>query len=466
MTNYLDGLDEVGQLNKQNDFIPQLKTLYQKYPKCKVIVTCRVAAIDYFFDQFAYVEIADFDHNQIMSFSEKWYQEDERKREMFQYELCKPENHGLLELAQTPLLLALLCLTFDETMTIPRRRVELYKEALDALLRKWDASRGIKRDDLYHNLPPRRKEQLLSQIATENFVNQDFFIKRDILVQQISKYINRLPPTDLKQLPLDSDAILRAIESQHGLLVERARGIYSFSHLTFQEYLVAKYIVDNAGSGTIIDLFEYLNEPQWNEIFLLVASLLDDADIFFELFSRNLFRIVKQNNEIEILINWVKRISIQSQEDKTIARVIGLFISLVICRRGLVFDAKVHDSENIRSLNFALKLSNDLLNKVIPINRPYIYTIKSMFQDITAQDVDKSLNPEIIVKLAKQLGVKLYKTDLELRVRHVNSLIRYLQLNLLLLECLNLASVSNRSSVLSQLIFLPEDDSLIMSNPS
>lgn len=44
---------------------------------------------------------------------------------------------------------------------------------------------------------------------------------------------------------LDGEAVLKAIEVQQGLLVERATETYSFSHLTLQEYLTAKYVVDN-----------------------------------------------------------------------------------------------------------------------------------------------------------------------------------------------------------------------------
>jgi predicted NACHT family NTPase len=43
-------------------------------------------------------------------------------------------------------------------------------------------------------------------------------------------------------LQLDSEAVLKSIEWQHGLLVERSRRIYSFSHLTFQEYFTARHI--------------------------------------------------------------------------------------------------------------------------------------------------------------------------------------------------------------------------------
>jgi predicted NACHT family NTPase len=44
---------------------------------------------------------------------------------------------------------------------------------------------------------------------------------------------------------LDAAQILTEIEVEQGILVERSRDTYSFSHLTFQEYLTAKCIVDN-----------------------------------------------------------------------------------------------------------------------------------------------------------------------------------------------------------------------------
>ena len=50
---------------------------------------------------------------------------------------------------------------------------------------------------------------------------------------------------------MDSEVVLKALEAQHGLLVERARGIYSFSHLTFQEYFTAREVVNNSAAQAL-----------------------------------------------------------------------------------------------------------------------------------------------------------------------------------------------------------------------
>ncbi|MDJ0556595.1 MAG: hypothetical protein QNJ68_19580 [Microcoleaceae cyanobacterium MO_207.B10] len=61
-----------------------------------------------------------------------------------------------MELATNPLLLTLLCLAFEESGNFPANLSELYKKGLDALLKKWDAKRGIQRHQVYHKLSPQR----------------------------------------------------------------------------------------------------------------------------------------------------------------------------------------------------------------------------------------------------------------------------------------------------------------------
>ena len=65
----------------------------------------------------------------------------------------------------------MLCLYFDDTMSFPARRAELYEDALDALLRKWDSSRQIQREGIYQTLSHKRKQQMLAHVATPAFEN-------------------------------------------------------------------------------------------------------------------------------------------------------------------------------------------------------------------------------------------------------------------------------------------------------
>ena len=274
-----DGLDEVKQEQAQRRRLTRLlQDFARQYDRCQHLITCRIAASDYTFAGFAHVEVADFTPAQVTEYARHWFGEDEKKFAAFTAELARPENRGLAELANTPLLLSLLCLTFDNAMRFPPNRAELYEDALDALLRKWDSSRQIQRDEIYRALSPKRKRHLLTSIAVPTFEKGELFFRQRDVEGWIVDYLARLPdapPADT----IDGAAILKAMEAQHSILVERAQGIYSFSHLTFQEYLTASYLVENQGRGVTERLIvSHLTDRRWREVILLTASLLGDAD--------------------------------------------------------------------------------------------------------------------------------------------------------------------------------------------
>lgn len=110
----LDGLDEVPPDNDaRQKAITALTRLSRQYPSAQMILTCRIAAAEYSFDQFDYFEIADFTEEQQLDFVSKWYAVNESARRRFLAQWAHSDNEGLRDLARTPLLLALLCLAFD-----------------------------------------------------------------------------------------------------------------------------------------------------------------------------------------------------------------------------------------------------------------------------------------------------------------------------------------------------------------
>lgn len=145
----LDGLDEVP--NKNLDvIIKEIKDFSDKYDDNQYIISCRGAAYDYWLDKFIDVEIADFDEMQIESFINNWFR---KEPDIGQSCLKKlKDNKATFELASTPLLLTLLCICYDELFDFPSNRAELYKESIDALLKKWDSTRRIRRDEVYRYL--------------------------------------------------------------------------------------------------------------------------------------------------------------------------------------------------------------------------------------------------------------------------------------------------------------------------
>jgi hypothetical protein len=109
------------------------------------------------------------------------------------------------------------------------------------------------------------------------------------------------------RIDIDGGAILRAIEAQHGILVEQARGVYSFAHPTFQEYYTARYVVDNALEGALPKLLVHAYEDRWREVIMLAASMFPNADAFFEVFLKRLDAMAKGDNKLVAFLGWVER---------------------------------------------------------------------------------------------------------------------------------------------------------------
>ncbi|MCB0177181.1 MAG: NACHT domain-containing protein, partial [Anaerolineae bacterium] len=127
-----DGLDEVSEADDQRrETIRLIKDFHRQYHRSQCLVTCRIAATDYTFEGFTYLQMADFTPKQIETFVGQWFTKDTFRRDKFLADFNKDENKGVRELTKSPLLLTLLCLAFEETLHFSQCRVDIYKQALD-----------------------------------------------------------------------------------------------------------------------------------------------------------------------------------------------------------------------------------------------------------------------------------------------------------------------------------------------
>lgn len=290
----LDGLEEISPEDSE-PILAQIQQFAEVYYQNAIAITCRIGIQAYPLRGFTYVELADWNLSQVEAFVQKWFvatnQESETeglaKASQFLELLKRPENLPILELTVTPILLSLLCSVFQARSSFPAKRSKLYQEALEILLGRWDRSLS-QREQIYYNLSLPDKIKLLSQIAATTFEQGNYFFEGSDVQYIIADYLLALPQvnTDPEILWSHCKELLHTIERQHGLLVERAKGIYSFSHLTFQEYLTARKIVASPNSQTLQESLQrlaiHVAEPQWREVIFLTVGMLPSADFLLE----------------------------------------------------------------------------------------------------------------------------------------------------------------------------------------
>ncbi len=355
----LDGLDEVtGQSRREvQDHIYKFSQ-FQHYYKNRFILTCRTQTLKYISDKFEPVEVADFNLEQVEIFAYNWFtalaETPEQGAELtvkFLDKLRLPENKQTAELAVTPILLSLTCWVFNDFKDLPAKRSDLYEKGINLLLEKWDEKRGVRREvesEVYQTLSVGEKKKLLSYLAARKFEQ-----KRYVLFEQgeLQGYIAEYLGISTE----DSEAVLDALAAQYGLLIERAQGFWSFSHLTFQEYFTAKWFCDRAARDGWGNLVKHVTAKHWREVFLLEVEITKSIDKLLYLMKQKTDSTVASDEILKPIMHWVNQKSSLENFPCKLAAVRAFYLSRVL---ELPFDSYLSCSIDV---SFAQCLSDSLI---------------------------------------------------------------------------------------------------------
>lgn len=300
----LDGLDEVAEAKLRGRVARILEKFALRFKGCRFVVTSRETGytdIARLVADFGLARVRDFNQREVQSFLRDWTRIVECKlanhesREILHLadqqsdRLIKAlaANDRIAALAVNPLLLTVIALVHRYRARLPERRADLYAEAVDVLLARWDEGKGI--DDglcvAGRLLDVGDRRALLEPIALWLHEKQ----RRELELEELQAILR--PRFSELFAPLGMEArtptltaqsavnkaiseFLECIEQRSGLLLPRGGG-YGFAHLTFQEYLAARAVSDRA------DFVSYtckrLSDPWWREVILLEASYLSDV---------------------------------------------------------------------------------------------------------------------------------------------------------------------------------------------
>ncbi len=397
----MDGLDEVPNSAFRADVQSQVRDLAQKTEHAgnRFILTCRTQIITGEMPKgFTAVEVADFNSEQVQRFVENWFgasglEENKVEQQWRNFEGEIDRNPALKELTVTPVLLSLMCWVFEDTGELPTQAASLYDKGIDLLLERWNERKAIPEwemgNEVYRALTLKEKKELLTDIAAWKFEHPENFVlfEQEVLTQQIAQLLKLREPGD-------GEEVLRAIEAQHGLLIERADQLWSFSHLTFQEHFTVQWLTRLSSEK----LARKIADCQWQE---RVKQLFRSQS------SNELLRVIKkavdqsvlQDAKYQEFLMWVyqKAESVNAAYRPSALRAFYFALSLDSSQ---AFD---------RAVSLSLSLAFDLS---LAVSLSLAFDLSRAL----ALDLSLSLDPKLVEKLQKlreQLSQELPTSNFE-----------------------------------------------------
>ncbi|BAY47656.1 hypothetical protein SAMD00079811_52750 [Scytonema sp. HK-05] len=289
----LDGLDEVAETAKRYEVVQRIELFLKQFQQNRAIITSRPAGYrrDFFrTEDFPHYQLQSFDDAKIEEFINRWYDsrvldkiEAQRRKDSLRKALS--ENDRIQLLARNPLLLTIIALIHRYQAFLPRERYKLYENAVETLLKSWDANKEFTNHSVFKYLQLNDDLQPLLEtlaywIHTQGSTGDKeggTLIDRDELIEQLSGNIKKLKQIERYQAKEEAIRFVDFIRDRTGLLNEQGQDCYAFVHKTFQEYLCAQEIIYQGENeddfGIVLNhIKEHLHDQHWREVLLLLIA--------------------------------------------------------------------------------------------------------------------------------------------------------------------------------------------------
>lgn len=291
----LDGLDEVPEADGRREQVKDMIIGFvSDMPRCRFLVTSRTHAYErdeWKLPGFVEIVVAPFGPEQINSFVDRWYaaqtiapwnlhpDDAQGRAEVLKRDIESSDR--LKELASRPLLLTLMAsLHSRRGGSLPDRREELYAMAVDLLLDQWEGPKVVhaREGTVLVQLPSLTEWLRVDRNAVRSLLNRLAFeghrdqIQREGTadVSQAALVTGLLEASDDPELkPVQ---LIGHLRDRAGLLTLKDKGMFTFPHRTFQEYLAACYLTELDDCPVVLAGLVRTDPQRWHEVALLTAA--------------------------------------------------------------------------------------------------------------------------------------------------------------------------------------------------
>lgn len=281
----IDGFDTVADPTLRTRVAAWLQDQIDNYPKNHFILTSRPFAYRSGLLKHAReLTIRQFDRDQVDRFIRNWYLANERMKsgkddagvlmeaEDRAQDLMRrlSRNQALSALAVNPLLVTMIATVDSFKGILPQRRVLLYDAIFEVFLwRRNEVWQGV-------HLSPDQILEVLKLLGYHMMAHELQVIPGGEASQVIRRELVKAGCT------LTGEEFLRNVDDQSGLVLEHANGEWAFAHLTYQEYLASRRILEDRTGELQRELIHSVGDSWWFETTRLYTAQTDATEVISE----------------------------------------------------------------------------------------------------------------------------------------------------------------------------------------
>ncbi|NRX73305.1 hypothetical protein DE153_000086 [Clostridium beijerinckii] len=283
---FMDGLDEITDTPLRIRVAEEVKNVLAMYPYNRYIITSRIVGYQEsrIGGEFKHFTLKPFINTQIKEFANSWYKAIAKNTDK-NYKYAKEQasmlynsisrNNSVLKLANNPLLMTIIAMIHFRGKKLPSRRVELYDISTETFLEYWvnlrleDESQLKNKNEIIEIMSPIAFR--MHETKSNAMIEEDEF--KELFLETYTKIHTNISQDIAKK---DVKEFIDFLRKQAGFFCEMGHDengnkLYSFMHLTFQEYFAAIEFV-RLWSEDELDFEKYIFNPRWTEILRLAAA--------------------------------------------------------------------------------------------------------------------------------------------------------------------------------------------------
>ncbi|MFI1398075.1 NACHT domain-containing protein [Streptomyces sp. NPDC020681] len=250
-----DGLDELVDSARRREVTEIVELFATRYPQAAVLVTSRVVGYnearldDRFFECY---RLGPFDEARTEAYVTKWFaQEEGQTAEESRHvaDAFLAESGGIEDLRSNPLMLALMCLLYRGTGSIPRSRPEVYEQCATMLFHKWDVRRRIHVELKMAYLVEPALRHLAYWLFTQD--RDPHAVAERELVGRVVDFLRARGYEDLGEAESAARQFVGFCRGRAWVFSEagttaHGESLYTFTHRTFLEYFAAAQLASTS----------------------------------------------------------------------------------------------------------------------------------------------------------------------------------------------------------------------------